>query len=912
MIKANHNIRFTDTASKRFENNLINISFQNLKIGLEEEKIFLESCKCEFRNSKIRMHSTISEVSLHTFIENRLKSDQSRLKKQFYNMHKNKLVFLLTKNDKPIPNFLKDQSPNVTNGSKKSRKFIRRTRYRRKIKQLNRRKNCLVINYSDIELSKDMISLLNRGLNFAIIPKKVNTTDVHAGFEKLSRSMKWKEAKYKEDDNNKHPSESMSYKKEPWRKSKTNLPLSAPSADLSTMLNGSLACVLGSDLNKIQTNLPVNEKRALDKLVLLQKERHITLKPTDKTGGVAVFNTDDYIKGMESLLHTKFTDSDGIDHPFFQPLNAMEADQMQFNDLEELKSEVKKAKDANIITSEVADWLVPEDYAPGRLYGLSKDHVAPEKWPEGSTIPPFRPVESASGTTFENASHFVDLHANDLVKKLPSYWQDTSHMLRDFEKENERGPQPPGTIPVTLDVTSLYTNIPLGQGIEIFEAYLDTREDKKVPTSFLIKLLQLVLTCNILVFDSKHYLQRIGTAMGTRVAPTFACLFMGVIEFLMLRAWKGLQPNFYKRYIDDCFFFWTGSEQELLAFINHLNNFHPFLKFKASYNFVTRSVDFLDTVISINDNGLISTTLYVKPGKRNNLLLTSSCHPNHIFENIPYSSALRLKRICSLHTDFLELLDVLKSTLMDRGYKCNYIMKAYDKVVNISRSDALKKVEKNIVIRPVLPLIYDPRLPNISNILYRFWKVMIKNPILKKIFPEPPMVCWKRPKNLREFLIKAKLPKEISIRRSNREKLGFKHCGKNCMMCKYSPKFANSVVSSVTKEKIPILSNLTCKSENVLYCITCMKSEMSSCAVNKPQYVGQTSRPIVDRFREHKSSIVCKDKNVVGTHFSQNNHDLNNFQIVPFEQVRSSNPWIRISREKFFIRKINPSLNKRI
>ena len=39
---------------------------------------------------------------------------------------------------------------------------------------------------------------------------------------------------------------------------------------------------------------------------------------------------------------------------------------------------------------------------------------------------------------------------------------------------------------------------------------------------------------------------------------------------------------------------------------------------------------------------------------------------------------------------------------------------------------------------------------------------------------------------------------------------------------------------------------------------------------------------------------------------------LNNFQIVPFEQVKSSNPWIRISREKFYIIKFNPSLNKRI
>ena len=51
---------------------------------------------------------------------------------------------------------------------------------------------------------------------------------------------------------------------------------------------------------------------------------------------------------------------------------------------------------------------------------------------------------------------------------------------------------------------------------------------------------------------------------------------------------------------------------------------------------------------------------------------------------------------------------------------------------------------------------------------------------------------------------------------------------------------------------------------------------------------------------------------MAGTHFSQDNHELNNFQIVPFEQVRSSNPWIRISREKFYIRKFNPSLNKRI
>ena len=70
---------------------------------------------------------------------------------------------------------------------------------------------------------------------------------------------------------------------------------------------------------------------------------------------------------------------------------------------------------------------------------------------------------------------------------------------------------------------------------------------------------------------------------------------------------------------------------------------------------------------------------------------------------------------------------------------------------------------------------------------------MCQNPHLKKVFPQPPMVTWTRPKNLREILIRAKLPKELNVRRSSRNKTGFKHCGFNCIMCKFSPKFAKSI-----------------------------------------------------------------------------------------------------------------------
>ena len=177
---------------------------------------------------------------------------------------------------------------------------------------------------------------------------------------------------------------------------------------------------------------------------------------------------------------------------------------------------------------------------PGRLYGLVKDHAAKEKLSHGGRLPPLCPAESASGTTFENVSHYVDMCSNHLVKNLPSYWEDTPDMLRCFNQQNELGPQPQGTIPVTLDVTALCTNMPLNQGISVMKEFLEWREYKSVATSFLVSLLKLILTCNILVFDGIYYMQRIGSAMGTRVAPTLACLFMGAMETAMLAGWIGL------------------------------------------------------------------------------------------------------------------------------------------------------------------------------------------------------------------------------------------------------------------------------------------------------------------------------------------------------------------------------------
>ena len=81
---------------------------------------------------------------------------------------------------------------------------------------------------------------------------------------------------------------------------------------------------------------------------------------------------------------------------------------------------------------------------------------------------------------------------------------------------------------VTMDVRSLYTNIPNKEGIEAAET---TLKRKNIGTRIIWTFLRrLVLTLNNFVFNFQNYLQIKGCAMGTKCAPSHANIFMGMFE----------------------------------------------------------------------------------------------------------------------------------------------------------------------------------------------------------------------------------------------------------------------------------------------------------------------------------------------------------------------------------------------
>ena len=94
------------------------------------------------------------------------------------------------------------------------------------------------------------------------------------------------------------------------------------------------------------------------------------------------------------------------------------------------------------------------------------------------------------------------------------------------------------------------------QGIDACRNLLDTLSNKHIPTETLCDLLRMILTLNKFTFNQQHYLQIHGTAMGTKMVPSFANLFLGMFELNALTNARW-QPHTWWKYIDDTFMIWT-------------------------------------------------------------------------------------------------------------------------------------------------------------------------------------------------------------------------------------------------------------------------------------------------------------------------------------------------------------------
>ena len=332
----------------------------------------------------------------------------------------------------------------------------------------------VIFNYSSYKLSDLEKRLLAKGLNYALPPIKLNYGDYMTPFELFYREIR------------KLPIEDHELEK-----LKTEIKKEAYSS---------------FDNYNFWNELNINKEEYLA-LKGLSSNKNIILQKADKGNSVVLVNKADYTKRMKELLSdvSKFKEITVEPGKEINLLLQHEGKLVEF--LKQIKSSV---------TTDLYKHLYPQGSQPGIMYGLSKIHK-----PLVNGFPRLRPILSAINTgTYKWAKFLVPL-----LKPFTS----NNYTVKDsFDFAKDITQQSSKLFMASLDVDSLFTNVPLDETIEICvnELFKSSQTVSGLNKQQVLEMLSLTTKENVILFDGKYYSQIDGVAMGSPLGPTFANIFL--------------------------------------------------------------------------------------------------------------------------------------------------------------------------------------------------------------------------------------------------------------------------------------------------------------------------------------------------------------------------------------------------
>ena len=151
----------------------------------------------------------------------------------------------------------------------------------------------------------------------------------------------------------------------------------------------------------------------------------------------------------------------------------------------------------------------------------------------------------------------------------------------------------------SLDVTNLFTQIPLVETIQICTDQLFQTPDTKVAglsrTDFK-HLLELAVKENHFIFNKQLYDQMDGVAMGSPLGPTLANSFLCFHEAKWLANCPAeFKPILYRRYVDDTFVLFKSTDH-VSKFQEYMNSQHANIKFTSEIE-RNGKLPFLDVLV---------------------------------------------------------------------------------------------------------------------------------------------------------------------------------------------------------------------------------------------------------------------------------------------------------------------------
>jgi hypothetical protein len=515
--------------------------------------------------------------------------------------------------------------------------------------------------------------LLSRSLKFAIqfaLPRK---DELDQSFEQFARLIRFR-FQYRENQTNFTKPMAKFYVRKPDKQPRKAIKivedyLAKTKLELQTRLNDALAKPL------IKPNIT---KRQLDRLFEIKNDPKIVVKNADKNLGITLWNKADYIKEASKHLDNK--------DAYIQVRSAPET---------KIIENVKQMLSCydGLIDSDMLNWVNHQLKKPVKLpkfYLLPKLHKNPVS---------SRPITAAHSWITTGLAVAVDHLLRPIVEPIKEILKDTNTLVQDLEKtivqtivETKVDTNVQTNVEtivldlehqdvqvwlITADVQSLYTVIPIEEGLE---ATREAMREAKLSTStqsFVDWAQRLILNNNYFEFEGKVFKQSKGAAMGANDAPVFANLFVLKQERPVIRKHQA-RILLYRRLLDDVLTIIKGTRNEAESFIHDLQAMHPSLKLTVTID--DSKASFLDITIfkgkRFRTEGKLDSKPFEKQMNPYLYIPFSSAHSRNLKLGWIKAEIQRLIRNSSDESDFNEAKSRLQVRLRLRGYPQKFLKEA--------------------------------------------------------------------------------------------------------------------------------------------------------------------------------------------------------------------------------------------
>jgi hypothetical protein len=206
----------------------------------------------------------------------------------------------------------------------------------------------------------------------------------------------------------------------------------------------------------------------------------------------------------------------------------------------------------------------------------------------------------------------------------------------ELQKELKETPIKPSYTLASLDISNMYSNIPIKETKTIIATVLNNYSTEQKTVKELMTWYDVITKQNYFTHNDETIFQRDGLAMGAPSSGLIAEFFLQHLEHKHLK-WLTEKHKLinYHRYVDDILLIFDGEHTNIQLIVEDFNSLHPNMQFTAESG-IENTLSYLDISLHKSPTN-ISTSIYRKPTTTDTIIPFNSNHPaQHKYAAIRY------------------------------------------------------------------------------------------------------------------------------------------------------------------------------------------------------------------------------------------------------------------------------------